>query len=619
MRDGFLRAAAGVPDLWPGNVTKNIEAIAELMQQASDAGVKLLVLPELCLTGYSCQDLFLQPMLAQSAMDGLKSLLIKTKKLDMLTILGMPIRQQSGQYNCAVAIKGGEVLGAAPKMRLAPDELRCFVPGKLGVCELQAFGDEFVPLSPDLMLQCADMPLLTVSIGFNLQAPDGGIGHIIACPSAVAELAGAPDRLRMQLGAESVRRCCAMIMASAGAGESTTDMVYSGRRVIFEHGELLTQSDAFETGLSIAEIDLSFIEAKRCEQHHESFGECELSEFEMKLGDTGLTRTFNPAPFIPKCESQQHDRFEQILKIQTEGLYQRMKRIGSQVALLGVSGGLDSTLAMIIAARAIAKLKLPSTALHAITMPCFGTTDRTKNNAYALAEALGSHLREININDSVTQHFKDIGHDMDTHDAAYENAQARERTQILMDLANMEGGLVVGTGDISELALGWATFNGDHMSMYDVNGGVPKTLMRHIVRHVAETCGDEKLSRCLLDILDTPVSPELLPPKDGQIAQKTEELVGPYELHDFFLYHFVGRHAAPRKIYRMAQQAFSGSYDDQTIMKWLEIFIKRFFSQQFKRNCMPEGPAVGHVSLSPRGSLAMPSDVNSTDWVGSLR
>ncbi len=619
MRDGILRVAAGTPDIALCDPAQNAQAVIRLMKEAAARQVKLLVLPELCLTGASSGDLFWQKALLDAAWDALMEVARASAGLGMLTVVGLPVWYDSASLNCAACVYNGELLGITAKSNLSTAERRWFRPLHDEEYTYIDKGGSGYSLSDHGFYRCENMRQFEVSVAHLSDAMDGPSSLIVACPAAVPEIAGAPERVRTQLAAASERFHAAYILASAGSGESTTDMVYAGRRMIYEHGALVVESGAFETGLTVTEIDLAFLNARRCADDQSAPWPEWDCQFEMDLSDTPLSRPISPSPFTPDDPAARAARCEQILAIQVEGLVQRMQKIRCQTALLGVSGGLDSTLAMIVAARALLKLGLPQENLHAITMPCFGTTDRTKNNAYKLAECLGSSLREINITASVVQHFQDIGHDLDTHDAAFENAQARERTQVLMDLANMENGLVVGTGDLSELALGWATYNGDHMSMYGVNGGVPKTLIRHITRHVADTAKDEALRACLLDILDTPVSPELLPPKEGQIAQKTEELVGPYALHDFFLYHFMRRMATPRKLKRLAMKAFEGVYDEAAIDKWLQTFLRRFFSQQFKRSCMPDGPMVGPVTLSPRGGLVMPSDASARTWQDHLQ
>ena len=617
MRNGFLRVAACTPMVSPGAVEKNVEQIVGLMKQASARCAKLLVLPELSITGCSCRDLFRQTALASAALSGLALIVEESRGLDLLVISSLPLRHEGALYLCAVCVKDGEILGVVPKRHPSAEQMRHFTPGKKDHGDVLLLGRR-VPMGTALRFACEQMPEFSVSVAMGEDWPSSS-ANVIAWPASHIEMAGSPGRIRNLLSADSQRHACGIVMASAGASESTTDAVYGGRRMIYEKGDLLAETAAFATGLLMTELDVGMIDARRCAAQRCVAGDgCAVRTFSVQVEEIELERSIDPSPFVPRDEGARAERFEQILGIQTEALARRMMHIRAKTAVVGVSGGLDSTLTMIVSARAVAQCGLPQECLSAITMPCFGTTDRTKRNARRLTEALGGSLREISIAKSVMQHFEDIGHDIDTHDVTYENAQARERTQVLMDVANMEGGLVVGTGDLSELALGWATYNGDHMSMYGTNAGIPKTLMRHIVRHVAETAQDEMLRACLMDILDTPVSPELLPPDAGKIAQKTEELVGPYALHDFFLYHMLGGMQRPAKIRRLALRAFEGTYGEAEIDHWLRTFIRRFFSQQFKRNCLPEGPMVGSITLSPRGGFSMPSDADFAEWLKDL-
>jgi NAD+ synthase (glutamine-hydrolysing) len=440
--------------------------------------------------------------------------------------------------------------------------------------------------------------------------------------SASDEVTGKAEYRISLVSSQSAKCLCAYVYASAGEGESTTDLVFGGHSVICEDGKVAGESPRFASGITTADIDLDRLISER--RRVVTFGANRLEGYRVETfsfreyPDLALERYVSPTPFVPADPSRREKRCEEILMIQAMGLKSRMQKIGASHAVVGVSGGLDSTLALLVTAKAFDLLGLPRSGILAVTMPCFGTTDRTYQNACRMAETLGAELKEVNIRAAVTQHFSDIGHDPSVLDVTFENSQARERTQVLMDLANQNGGLVVGTGDMSELALGWATYNGDHMSMYGVNASVPKTLVRHLVRYYADTCGDPELSRVLADVLDTPVSPELLPPKDGEIAQKTEDLVGPYELHDFFLYYVLRYGYPPKKIYRLAKKAFAESYDGETIYRWLNTFYRRFFSQQFKRSCLPDGPKVGSVAVSPRGDLRMPSDASARLWLAQL-
>ena len=638
MKDGFIKVAAATPKIRVADCEYNASEIIRLCREADALGVKILVFPELCVTGYTCGDLFLQDTLIDAAAKALTRIATETAELDMLIALGCPVRDQwSGKlYNCAALLNRGQLRGLRPKMAL-PNygefyEQRWFTASGQGWNgDVKIGGQRFdARIDTGGYFSCDALPDLTVGVEIceDLWAPDppstalaraGAV--VILNLSASNELVGKAAYRRELVKNQSARLHCAYIYADAGEGESSTDLVFAGHNMIAENGVILAES-RFRTGLTVSEIDLmrllfdrrrntTFTPKKLAEEFWRSF-------FDLELTDTALTRPVARSPFVPTEKDQREERCREIFAIQTQGLKKRLEHTGSKKLVVGVSGGLDSTLAMLVSAMAARELGLPSDALVAVTMPCFGTTARTKSNATLLAERLGAELRVVDITASVRRHFADIGHDESDHSVTYENAQARERTQVLMDIANSINGLVVGTGDLSELALGWATYNGDHMSMYGVNAGVPKTLVRYVVGWYADTCGDGELASVLNDILATPVSPELLPAENGEISQKTEDLVGPYELHDFFLYYFVRWGMGPTKIFRLAKYAFAGAYDDATILKWLRTFVSRFFSQQFKRSCLPDGPKVGSVALSPRGDWRMPSDAVVKAWLREL-
>ena len=634
MRDGFIKVAAGTPKIKVADCRHNAEQIFTLMREADRQGVRVLCLPELCLTGYTCGDLFLQDTLPRGAEEGLTTVLEATKNLDMVTVLGMPVHFQNKLYNCAVVIHKGDILGVVPKENLSNYggnmESRWFAPAPAEAVTLKLAGQQ-VTLSTHFLFRCETMPELVLGVELCEDA------WVVTPPSSRLAAAGAtlivnPAASEAQAGKASLRRAmvceragrlvCGYIYASAGDGESTTDVVYSGHNLIAENGALLAQR-RFATGLTISEIDVCKLvqERRRVTTFPADAGQAFLTcSFALTPATTTLTRKISPAPFIPAGEQTQMEQCDEILRIAALGLKQRLDHTGAKAAVIGLSGGLDSTLAILITTLAMKLLDRPNEDVIAVTMPCFGTTDRTRDNAVELATQLGCTLKRIDISDSVKQHFRDIGQSMENHDVTFENAQARERTQVLMDIANQAGGLVIGTGDLSELALGWATYNGDHMSMYAVNAGIPKTLVRQLVTYI---CGDKtgsepQLASVLADILDTPVSPELLPAIEGKISQKTEDLVGPYELHDFFLYHIVRWGCSPRKVLRLAEQAFGRAYDRATLLKWLRSFYRRFFAQQFKRSCLPDGPKVGPISLSPRGAWIMPSDAVAALWLDEL-
>ena len=634
MKHGFIKVATVSPALCVADCAGNTDAILAKVKEAAEKGAKVIVFPELAITGATCGDLFLQDRLLADAVDQLERLREETVRVDALIIVGLPLELSGKVYNVAAVLHRGELLGLVPKLELSDRsellERRQFTPGTEEI-EWIDWDDEPVPFGANLIFECVTMEHLgiAVEIGTDLWSPyTPGLDHaaagatLIASPQASAEMVGRAGYRRDLVKSRSADAVAAYAIASAGPGESTTDMVFGGHNLIAEDGKILAESKRFAEGILYSEIDVDRLCAER---RKNSLFAAEASEahlfvpFELRETETKLTRTFEARPFVPDDLSEREERCEEILSIQSAGLAKRMAHTHCERPILGVSGGLDSTLAMLVAARALDRLGLPRKNLLAVTMPCFGTTDRTYQNACQLTKALGATLLEVDIKEAVLQHFKDIKQDKKKHDATYENAQARERTQVLMDLANKENGLVVGTGDLSELALGWATYNGDHMSMYGVNGGVPKTLVRYLVRYFADSCGDKKLTKVLLDVLDTPVSPELLPPTRGKISQKTEELVGPYELHDFFLYYTVRYGFDPDKVFRLAKHVFAkGSaatkaagiegYSVAEIRKWLKVFTRRFFTQQFKRSCLPDGPKVGSVGISPRGDWQMPSD-----------
>ena len=629
MNQGFIKVAAGTPQVTVADCKANTRAILEVIREMETQHAKLMVLPELCITGYTCQDLFLQRRLLDSAWESLLTIAEETADVDALIFVGLPMRMNGKLYNVAAALNHGNILGFVPKTHI-PNynefyEQRHFASGA-DVWTDVTVGEESVPFASNLIFSCEGLPELTVGaeICEDLWVPlppsvnlaQGG-AHIIVNLSASDEMVGKDSYRRTLVSGQSARLICGYIYASAGEGESTQDLVFGGQNMIAENGSMLAESRRFENGIIYSEIDVQRLaDERRRMSTYPAVSICSHTRvgFSVAEEETRLTRKYPQYPFVPSVKEERDERCEEILNIQAMGLKKRMEHIHSRSAVVGLSGGLDSTLALLVMARAFDRMGMPREQIHCVTMPCFGTTDRTYQNACKLSRCLGAKLTEVNIKEAVNVHFRDIGHDPDIHDVTYENSQARERTQILMDTANKEGGVLVGTGDLSELALGWATYNGDHMSMYGVNASVPKTLVRHLVRYYADTCGDEELKEVLLDILDTPVSPELLPPKDGKIAQKTEDLVGPYELHDFYLYYMLRAGFTPDKIYRLACLTFDGIYDKETILKWLKTFYRRFFAQQFKRSCLPDGPKVGSVALSPRGDLRMPSDASARIW-----
>ena len=639
MRDGFICIAAGTPKIRVADCRYNAEQIFTMMREADKQGVKILALPELCLTGYTCGDLFLQDTLLDGAAEGLRTILEATRHLEILTALGMPVRAGGKLYNCAVVIQKGSVLAVVPKTYL-PNygefyETRWFRSGADCGDDLWPFDDVLAFNSyggiGQCLIDCPDVPGLKVGVEIceDLWAGDPPSRRlaeagatVILNLSASNEVVGKAAYRRQLAVGQSGRLCCAYVYADAGEGESTTDLVFTGHNMIAENGALLAEH-RFSTGLTIADVDVQrLIYERRRLTPFPAVNTAGLYRNEAAFTScvTKLTRCVSPTPFIPENEADRAARCEEILTIAALGLKKRLEHTGAKTAVVGLSGGLDSTLALLIAALAMGMLHRPASDIVAVTMPCFGTTDRTRNNAVVLAGRMGATLRAIPIGETVRSHFRDIGQSVDEHDVTYENAQARERTQVLMEVANQTGGLVIGTGDLSELALGWCTYNGDHMSMYAVNASIPKTLVRHLVDYVARDNlkKDQELTDVLEDILDTPVSPELLPAVQGEISQRTEDLVGPYELHDFFLYYVLRWGFGPRKVFRLAELALGRSYSREVILKWLRSFYRRFFAQQFKRSCLPDGPKVGSLALSPRGDWRMPSDAVNALWMKEL-
>ena len=674
MQDGFIKVASITPRVRVADVAFNVEScLAAIEEAAGNRGAKVVVLPELCITGYTCEDLFWQDALLDAAERGLVSIAARTADVDALLLLGLPVRVASKLYNCAAVLFRGELLGLVPK-RYVPMynefyEGRHFVSGSKTVTSVDFGLLGEVPFGTNQLFACDTIPELVVGaeICEDLWVPmPPSNAHAVAGATLICNLSASPalagkSAYRRQLVAQqSARLICGYVYASAGEGESTTDLVFSGHDLVVENGRVLADSGVFGEGIAVSEIDVLSLAADRRRtstfevaptpedyKHLTTYfslefdGEGEDDDEHVAAGHghdsedegvelairTPLTRYVDPHPFVPAMDDARATRCEEILSIQAHGLASRLAHTGSDHAVIGISGGLDSTLALLVTVRAFDQLGYDRSGIVAVTMPGFGTTDRTYTNAIELVQSLGADLREISIVDSVLQHFADIGHDQDVHDVVYENAQARERTQILMDVANQVSGMVIGTGDLSELALGWATYNGDQMSMYGVNASVPKTLVRYLVDYCAdayEEQGEDEIAHVLRDVLDTPVSPELLPSAaDGSIEQKTEDLVGPYELHDFFLFHVLRHGSGPLKVLRLAERAFGTGtdqevYDHETIVRWLKVFYRRFFSQQFKRSAMPDGPKVGSVSLSPRGDLRMPSDASSSLWLSEL-
>ena len=633
MKNGFVKVAAATPDIRVADVEFNTQNIINAMEEAQKNSAKILVFPELCVTGYTCSDLFDHSVLLKASRKALLEIAENTNDKDMLVFVGAPLEVNGKLYNVAAAMNQGEIIGFTTKTFL-PNygefyEMRQFTPGPQTVRKI-TFEGKKIPFGPQILFQAEGMEELVVAAEIcedvwspvppSIQAALEGATVIVNC-SASDETIGKDTYRRALISGQSARLISGYIYANAGEGESTTDLVFGGHNIIAENGTILKESSRYVNEIIYSELDLQRITGER--RKNTTFQPLDEETlvrvpFTIEETKTFLTRTFPKKPFVPSDEQTRAQRCEEILTIQAMGLKKRLAHTNARTAVVGISGGLDSTLALLVTARAFDMLGRDKKDIIAVTMPCFGTTDRTYQNACEMSKKVGATLIEVPIADAVNVHFRDIGHDPEDHSVTYENCQARERTQVLMDIANKTWGMVIGTGDLSELALGWATYNGDHMSMYGVNASVPKTLVRHLVKYAADDTKDEALKNVLYDVLDTPVSPELLPPKDGDIAQKTEDLVGPYELHDFFLYFMLRFGYEPSKIFRIACMTFDGEYDKETIFKWLETFCRRFFSQQFKRSCLPDGPKVGTVALSPRGDWRMPSDACVAVWMRDL-
>lgn len=682
MNYGFVKVAAATPKIKVGDCGYNASLILKTIDKACEDGVTLITFPELSITGYTCSDLFWQQNMLDKAKEKLVWLAKNTEGKEIIAVVGLPFEFKNKLYNVAAVLYDGEILGIVPKSYL-PNysefyEARHFASGinVKGYVDLETDEDDFdysdgfnyklfvkgnedeidfedeedddfededeeddgfegdfseIPFGTDLLFNAPQIPNFTFAIEIceDLWVPNPpSIRHALAGATVIVNLSASDettgkDIYRTNLVAgQSARTICAYIYADAGEGESTTDLVFAGHNIIAENGTVLAQSKRFENSVTYAEIDLDRLASERRKMttfipiDNEDY---EIIDVEVENTDDDITRYVDKAPFVPSSKEKRDRRCEEILSIQAMGLKKRLEHTGCKNAVIGISGGLDSTLALLVTVRAFDMLNIPRKNILAVTMPGFGTTDRTYTNAVTLVNILNADLKEVNISEAVKLHLKQIGHDINIHDVTYENAQARQRTYLLMDFANEYNGMVIGTGDMSELALGWATYNGDHMSMYGVNAGVPKTLVRHLVRYFADTCGDEKLSDILNDVLDTPVSPELLPPSEnGKISQKTEDLVGPYELHDFFMYYILRMGYGPKKVFYLAIHAFKGEYDKEVILKWIKVFYRRFFAQQFKRSCLPDGPKVGSVAVSPRGDLRMPSDACVREWLLEL-
>ena len=641
MKYGFIKVAAAVPAVKVADTEYNVQQIESLIAQAEGQGVELLVFPELCITGYSCQDLFREQLLVDKAEEALLVLLDFTRKLDVISVVGLPVQVGPLLYNCAAVVQSGQLLGLVPKTYL-PNygefyEKRWFASANdLTATDIYLAGSP-IRITPDPQIfTTTDGVNFGIEICEDVWAPTPPSNRlslagadIVLNLSASDELIGKHDYLKSLLSQQSARTMSGYVYASCGFGESTQDVVYGGNAIVLENGHLLAEGErfSFQPQIVVEQVDVERLRTERRMNSTFITAQARMRQSVVSIAckpvvgrPFELQRAVEPHPFIPRPADMQSS-CEEIFNIQVAGLAKRLYHIGSEKAVLGISGGLDSTLALLVTVRAFDKLGIDRRGIIGITMPGFGTTPRTHNNAVALMRQLGVTVREISIAAAVTQHFADIGHDPHRHDTTYENSQARERTQILMDVANQQGAIVVGTGDLSELALGWATYNGDHMSMYGVNAGVPKTLIQYLVRYYADHIAvGTPTQQTLLDIVDTPISPELIPADDdGNIRQKTEDLVGPYELHDFFLYYFLRFGFRPSKLLLLARRAFAGTYSDDVLRKWLHTFCRRFFSQQFKRSCLPDGPKVGSVSLSPRGDWRMPSDASSALWLKDVQ
>ena len=633
MKHGFIKVAAVTPDIRVADVWYNCEQICRLLRETESAGAKIIVFPELCITGYTCGDLFTQDILLKDAKKAILKIAKQTEGMESLVFVGMPLAVEGELYNVAAALNDGQILGFTTKTFL-PNygefyEMRQFRQGPKKARYILFEGQELL-FGPQILYQADSMNELVVSAEIcedvwspvppSIEAAREGALIVVNC-SASDETIGKNSYRKKLISGQSARLIAGYIYANAGDGESTTDLVFGGHNIIAENGTILKEADRFKNETIYSEIDVHrLLSERRKNTTFQTMEERSLPKisFKLRVEQTMISRRFSETPFVPSNTKEREKRCEEILMLQAMGLKKRLIHTNANTAVVGISGGLDSALALLVTAKAFDIIGKKREEIIAVTMPCFGTTDRTYQNACDMAKKLGTTLMEVPIREAVRQHFYDIGQDERVHDVTYENAQARERTQVLMDIANKEGGLVIGTGDMSELALGWATYNGDHMSMYGVNASVPKTLVKHLVAYYADTCGKAELQKVLEDVLATPVSPELLPPEDGEIVQKTEDLVGPYELHDFFLYYMLRFGYEPSKIYRIARMTFWEKYDDETLLKWLRIFYRRFFSQQFKRSCLPDGPKVGSVAVSPRGDLRMSSDSSAAMWMEQL-
>lgn len=637
MKDGFIRVAAATPEIRVADCVRNAKEITEQIRQACSRQASLVVFPELCVTGYTCSDLFMQKSLIQGAEEAVKEILAQTARLNIMSMIGVPVAYGDALYNCGAVLFKGKLLALIPKTNIPAYsefyEGRHFTPGENAAIENVMYADQCTTINSRVIFTCENIPELKIACEIcedlwvaqspSLELALNGGATVVANLSASDDTIGKAEYRRNLVKMQSGKLICAYIFADAGFGESTTDLVFSGQNLICENAALLAESKRFTTGIAYADIDLQRIEGERrrtttFQSDKNKFNSFKRITFKLPVEKLDIKREFPKLPFVPQSQADLQTRCEEILSMQTAGLATRLSHTGIKDVVLGLSGGLDSTLALIVCVHAFDFLGLPRENIHTVTMPCFGTTARTKSNAQKLAEAYQTDFRVMDITEAVSLHFKDIGHDPAVTDTTYENSQARERTQVLMDLSNQLSALVIGTGDLSELALGWATYNGDQMSMYGVNSSVPKTLVRYLVSYEAAKSSGE-LKDVLEDILATPVSPELLPPdKDGRIAQKTEDVVGPYELHDFFLYYMIRFGYAPSKIYRLACISFRELYAPAEIKKWLTTFVRRFFTQQFKRSCMPDGPKIGSVTLSPRGDWRMPSDAAARLWLADL-
>ena len=639
MKDGFIKVAAATPDIEVGNTAFNTEHILSCMQQAQKEHVKLLVFPELCISGYTCNDLFLQDILLDGCLAGLEQIRSASAAMDMVIVAGLPFLLHARLYNVAAVLFRGRLLGLVPKQHI-PNysefyEARHFAPAPadnehVNIPVLGAHGHQ-IPFGAKLLFAAEDLPdfVLGIDICEDLWMPvPPSCYHAMASATVIANLSASDETTgkeayrRQLVSNQSARLICGYIYADAGEGESSTDLVFAGHNLIAENGSILAQSERFHNETTISELDLGRLVSERRRMGTFTIPPPAQAGYEVcsfsfgQPEETTLTRFYSRTPFVPSVKEDRDRRCNEIFNIQAMGLKKRLAHTHCKSAVIGISGGLDSTLALLVTVRAFDLLGLDRSGIRAITMPCFGTTDRTYHNALDLMTSLGVSQREIPIHNAVRQHFADIGHDESDHSVTYENCQARERTQVLMDVANKIGAIVLGTGDLSEIALGWCTYNADHMSMYGVNSGVPKTLVRWVIQTAAENEAFSSSRECLQSILDTPISPELLPPDEkGNILQQTEDVVGPYALHDFFLYYAIRFGYPPKKVFELCCIAFQDDFSCETILKWLKNFYRRFWTQQFKRNCMPDGVKIGSIALSPRGDWRMPSDAQYKAWM----